>query len=110
MNVQCVTFRGTAARTETGITGAARTDTLIESCTFTSLAVGIDIPGVIPVIRRSLFDDISDTGIILRGTATGTALSQNSDAASGFNTFDTPTIDRLVKYLSRICKGADQSI
>jgi hypothetical protein len=95
MNVQGVVFRGTPARTETGIvvTGAGLTDGLIESCTFTSLGVGIDIGGDIPVIRRSLFEDISVAGIILRETATGAALSEDTDAASGFNTFNTPFID-----------------
>ena len=95
MSLQGVTFRGTPTHSETGIIvgGATLTESLIESCTFTSLGVGIDASGAIPVLRRSRFEFLGQAGIILRNTATGTALSAQTDAASGYNIFDIPSID-----------------
>ena len=95
MNVIGVTFRGTDARTETAIrvTGVTSSRSVIESCTFTSLGIEIDIVRAIPIIRRSLFEVIADTGIVLR--ATGVALSQDTDATSGIDIFDIPSIGRL---------------
>ena len=97
MELLGVVFRGSAGRDATGIVvrGPAPVDSLIEDCTFTSLAVGIDIIGTVPVIRRCLFEDLSTDGIIVRRTAdlTGRSLGVSAIAASGFNVFDTPTID-----------------
>jgi hypothetical protein len=77
------------------VRGVAPVDSLIEDCTFTSLGVGIDIVGIVPVIRRCLFEEISGDGIIVRATAdlTGRSLGVSVVASSGFNIFDTPTID-----------------
>ncbi len=68
MKVVDVTFRGTALRAATGILiddGTPRRS-VIERCTFTSLAIGIDIWGAIPRVRRCLFEDISQAAILVR--------------------------------------------
>ncbi len=93
MRLSGVTFQGTIARQATGLVarGAATAGTVIENCTFLSLARGIMIEGAIPFIRRTHFTDMAQVGIQLLDTAAktgGNTLSRAEDASRGWNSFD----------------------
>ena len=92
-----VIFRGDETRAATGllVTGAASEDALVTDCTFLSLLNGIDICGGIPAIRRSVFQDLAGSGIIIRAEAKSLAskgLGKEDDPSSGWNTFKS-TVD-----------------
>jgi len=91
MRVSGVTFMGDAGRTSTGIdvSGTAPVEAVVESCLFTSLGIGMDIADAVPRVRRSIFENLTQTGIILRATTTTGegALGDATDPRVGFNTF-----------------------
>jgi len=91
MHLAHVTFAGGGSRTETGILveGNNSANSVIEKCTFSTLAAGIDIAGAIPAIRRNLFQDLAGPAIILRasGKAPSGSLGDESDPTVGCNTF-----------------------
>jgi hypothetical protein len=99
-----VVFEGTAERGRTGmlVDGARPANSVIDQCTFTSLAVGIDIADAIPAIRRCTFSNIPDmfgdppmlgAGIIIRDNSGKSAhpesksLGDETDPNSGWNDF-----------------------
>ncbi|HPO12439.1 MAG TPA: right-handed parallel beta-helix repeat-containing protein [Candidatus Hydrogenedentes bacterium] len=90
MRVTDVTFTGMGTETGILVDGANPLNSVIEQCTFTDLSVGIDIGQDIPAIRRNIFQDISNSAIIVRATLellSGGSLGDVSDAAVGCNTF-----------------------
>ncbi len=91
MKVSGVAFRGTSRRAATGILindGTPRRS-VIEQCTFTSLAIGIDIWGAVPRVRRCLFEDISQAAILVRANpgVPVDPLGNQEDPETGWNTF-----------------------
>ncbi len=88
--------------------GTASADAVIDSCTFEDLAVGLEVRGAVPRLRRSTFRDIvaqskdgETAGIVLRSIATKQDeevddegnLGDATDAAAGWNTFDISSIE-----------------
>jgi hypothetical protein len=63
MELTEVTFVGSEARDMTGmlVDGDRPADSIIDLCRFSSLGVGIDIGGAIPVVRRCTFADFPAT-------------------------------------------------
>jgi hypothetical protein len=91
-------FVGTPARLAIGIVtiGSSLGTSIIEQSTFSNLAVGIDISGDIPIIRRCVFQDLSGSGIVIRGAGSKQdtrTIGDITDPGSGWNNFNTPTID-----------------
>ncbi len=82
--------------------GLRGSETVIEGCRLSDLKVGLDIGGAIPVLRRSIFGDISApegeevAGVIVRETTldvpTDATLGDVTDPAVGFNQFNINTI------------------
>jgi predicted outer membrane repeat protein len=72
--------------------GPASAQCVIEACTFRTLRVGIEIWDDLPTLRRCLFEDITQTGILVRERAVKgilvKSLGDETDPASGWNTFD----------------------
>jgi hypothetical protein len=71
-------------------------ETVIESCLFTNLDIGIDIYGDPPVLRRNIFRDIVYHALVVRAEAKSLYLKSLGDAnspESGFNTFEDSTGD-----------------
>ncbi len=92
MRATRVRFFGTENRTETGlmVTGTAPSASVVEECAFTALGVGIDIADDIPKVRRNVFRNIAEAGIIVRaggGAATTNSLGGQNDPERGCNTF-----------------------
>lgn len=93
MILRRVRFVGSATnRAATGVLaqGSSAATGVIDGCDFIDLAVGVDITGGVPTIRKSIFVDPGTAGIYVRGTANITGdsgLSTSQNAASGFNTF-----------------------
>lgn len=90
MRVTDVTFTGTGEETGILVDGSNPLHSVIEQCTFSDLSVGIDIGQEIPAIRRNVFQDISNSAIIVRATedpVSGGSLGDVADAAVGCNTF-----------------------
>lgn len=100
MQLSGVVFQGPPDRSVTAIavTGSEPYDSLIESCTFSRLDIGIDIWDSIPIIRRCLFEDIATAAIYLHDNTPSTAPSRSlgdaTDPNSGWNRFNlTPPED-----------------
>jgi len=90
MRVTEVMFTGIGEETGILVDGAGPLNSVIEQCIFTDLSVGIDIGQEIPAIRRNIFQDISNSAIIVRATLellSGGSLGDVADAAVGCNTF-----------------------
>jgi hypothetical protein len=99
MEVDNVIFRGTGGGgTAILAQGSASAFSTIENCTFTELAVGVEILGGVPTIRRCLFEHLSEVGILVgRGgkQLSAKSLGQEGDPASGWNTFSFAEGDGL---------------
>ncbi len=92
MTVTNVVFRGSAARPAAGIMvdGSNTADSVVDGCLFTSLSVGIDVGGALPMIRRCTFENTSVAGVFVRATASissGVSLGNVSDPSTGSNLF-----------------------
>ena len=76
--------------------GKVEFETVIESCLFTNVDIGIDIYGDPPVLRRNIFRDIAYHALVVRAEAKSLYLKSLGDAnspESGFNTFEDSTGD-----------------
>jgi hypothetical protein len=83
--------------------GLGAADTVIEACRINDVAIGLDIRGAIPRLRRTFFGNISTpnevdiaTAVIARPTAltlpAGGSLGDTADPTVGFNQFNLLTI------------------
>jgi hypothetical protein len=106
MRVRNVTFQNAAI----GILadGAGTADSVVDTCIFQDLAVGIEIIDATPKLRRSTFRNIAaqskggeTAGVILRDNSDKQGddvddegnLGDATDAGAGWNTFDIPSIE-----------------
>jgi hypothetical protein len=92
MTLVNVVFRGSAARPAAGILadGPLTAASTIDGCFFTSLSIGIDVGGALPVIRRCTFEDTTIAGVFVRDTATigeGASMGDVDDPSTGSNLF-----------------------
>ncbi|HIJ66161.1 MAG TPA: hypothetical protein HPP77_09455, partial [Candidatus Hydrogenedentes bacterium] len=95
MVVQGVAFIGNTNRDATGIVveGTAPSASLIADCRFASLALGIEIWDEAPTVRRCVFDDWGEYGIVFRAGRSlkrdvgKSGLGTQDDPNSGYNTF-----------------------
>jgi hypothetical protein len=101
MTLLNVVFRGSAARPAAGILadGALTADSTINGCFFTSVSIGIDVGGALPIIRRCTFEDTTIAGVFVRGTATigaGASMGDVDDPSTGSNLFSGITQGRAI--------------
>ena len=101
MTVVNVVFQGSAARPAAGILadGVGASASVIDGCLFSSLSIGIDVGGALPLIRRCTFEDTSIAGIFVRATASvtgGVSLGDVNDPSSGSNLFEGVTEGRAI--------------
>lgn len=101
MTLENVVFRGSAARPAAGILvdGDKSANSTIDGCLFTSLSIGIDVGGALPIIRRCTFEDTTIAGIFVRGTASigaNASLGDVDDPSTGSNLFNGITQGRAV--------------
>ncbi len=87
-----VTFRGGPLRDAPGLELSQNTvrPSLIDGCLFTSLSLGIDVAGAFPVLRRSVFEDLSGPALRVRAWDGGAPQKQGGnqlDPNAGYNTF-----------------------
>lgn len=90
MTVREVTFVATTGLTATGIRVENGGATVIDNCIFDGLAVGIEITGALPFVRRCMFDGCTEAGILVHGLpekARAKSLGDQTDARTGWNTF-----------------------
>lgn len=92
MTLENVVFRGSAARPAAGILadGARTANSTIDGCLFTSVSIGIDVGGALPIIRRCTFEDTTIAGVFIRDTASlpeGASLGDVDDPSTGSNLF-----------------------
>jgi hypothetical protein len=95
ITVERVTFRGAMESKRMGIhlSGAPDKQPLVDQCVFGSLAVGMQIDGALPLVRRCFFDHLTVTGIRFEEGAgskadAATSFSDETDANTGYNTFN----------------------
>ncbi|MBI1319110.1 MAG: hypothetical protein GC168_09200 [Candidatus Hydrogenedens sp.] len=72
------------------IEGSGAVGTVIDRCTFADLAVGLEISGGLPTLRRSVFERCSDAGLLVHGLPekqVTKSLGSATDANTGWNTF-----------------------
>ena len=66
---------------------------VFEQCSFSGLAIGIEILEALPTVRRCIFDEISADAIVVRARTSGEkaedngSLGEEGNANSGYNTF-----------------------
>jgi hypothetical protein len=101
MVLENVVFRGSAARPAAGILadGPRSAASIIDGCLFTSVSIGIDVGGSLPIIRRCTFEDTTIAGVFVRSTATigdGASLGDVDDPSTGSNLFSGITQGRAV--------------
>ncbi len=101
MTLLNVVFRGSAARPAAGILadGALTADSTIDGCLFTSVSIGIDVGGALPIIRRCTFEDTTIAGVFVRDTATigaGASMGDVDDPSTGSNLFSGITQGRAI--------------
>jgi hypothetical protein len=85
-----VTFAGSPGASGVLVEGAGASSTVIDRCTFTNLAVGIEITDALPIVRRSIFEGCGEAGILVHGTpekAIAKTIGDQTDARTGWNTF-----------------------
>ena len=92
MTVSDVTFAATAGRNASGIhVEGAVTGTVIERCTFSGLAAGLEISDDLPIVRRCIFEECGESGVLIHGTPEKTVsaktLGDQTDPRTGWNTF-----------------------
>ncbi len=87
--------------------GSASADAVIDTCVFEDLAIGLEVRGAVPKVRRSIFRNIvaqakdgETAGVVLRPISKQDEevddegnLGDTTDAGAGFNTFDILTIE-----------------
>lgn len=101
MTLENVVFRGSAARPAAGILadGARTASSTIDGCFFTSVSIGIDVGGALPIIRRCTFEDTTIAGVFVRDTATlgaGASMGDVDDPSTGSNLFSGITQGRAI--------------
>lgn len=101
MTLLNVVFRGSAARPAAGILadGALTAASTINGCFFTSVSIGIDVGGALPIIRRCTFEDTTIAGVFVRDTATigaGASMGDVDDPSTGSNLFSGITQGRAI--------------
>lgn len=101
MSLVDVVFRGSVARPAAGILadGARSGLSTIDGCYFTSVSIGIDVGGALPVIRRCTFEDTTIAGVFVRDTASigaGASMGDVDDPSTGSNLFSGITQGRAI--------------
>ncbi|MBI4559322.1 MAG: FG-GAP repeat protein [Candidatus Hydrogenedentes bacterium] len=94
MLIDQVRFSGNTQRNATGIVvrGFDQFNSLIARCRFIRLALGIEISDAIPIVRKSIFNDISGSAIVFRSTVAKAlrpkdGIGDQNDPNSAYNTF-----------------------
>ena len=94
MELQNVTFTRNLSTGVTGIEtrGTWSGNSVIADCTFEDLQIGINIFGDVPLIRRCIFNNISQDALVFSNTgkaikASSNALGDSDDPNTGYNQF-----------------------
>ncbi|MBI5091279.1 MAG: carboxypeptidase regulatory-like domain-containing protein [Candidatus Hydrogenedentes bacterium] len=93
MEVNHIEFLGNSHKNAVGVISGSvdQAGVMISDCRFTSLANGVVIGADIPTVRRSIFDQLSQNGILLNPAAakstSGKSLGSATDPNTGYNAF-----------------------
>ena len=92
MTFRTVRFINSAGGDARGLVaiGPGVSGTVIEDCVFTGLTVGLEIEAGTPVVRRNIFEQCAEAGVLLRASAGKKAfkeLGDSDDPRTGWNTF-----------------------
>jgi hypothetical protein len=90
MTLRDVVFAGTPGINASGVLVESTAEVLIDQCTFSGLAVGLEITGALPTVRRCIFEECGEAGVLIHGNPEKIltkTLGDQTDPRTGWNTF-----------------------